>query len=81
VLSDVRLAYCGVDTRPIRARIAERILEGRPFGSAALAEAKAALAEDLDPPDDLQATGQMKLHLSQVLAARVLPAMGRADVR
>lgn len=81
VLSDVRLAYCGVDTRPIRARIAERILEGRPFGSAALAEAKAALAEDLEPPDDLQATGQMKLHLSQVLAARVLTAMGRADVR
>ena len=81
VLSDVRLAYCGVDTRPIRARIAERILEGQPFGSAALAEAKAALAEDLDPPDDLQETGQMKLHLSQVLAARVLTAMGRADVR
>lgn len=79
VLSDVRLAYCGVDTRPVRARIAERVLEGRPFGSAALAEAKAALAKDLAPPDDLQATGQMKLHLSQVLAGRVLAAMGRAD--
>jgi aerobic carbon-monoxide dehydrogenase medium subunit len=79
VLSDVRLAYCGVDTRPVRARIAERVLEGRPFGSAALAEAKAALAKDLAPPDDLQATGQMKLHLSQVLAGRVLTAMGRAD--
>ena len=79
VLSDVRLAYCGVDTRPVRARIAERVLEGRPFGSAALAEAKAALVKDLAPPDDLQATGQMKLHLSQVLAGRVLAAMGRAD--
>lgn len=78
VLSDVRLAYCGVDTRPVRARTAERVLEGRPFGSAALAEAKAALTKDLDPPDDLQATGQMKLHLSQVLAGRVLTAMGRA---
>ena len=78
VLSDVRLAYCGVDTRPVRARIAERVLEGRLFGSAALAEAKAALAKDLDPPDDLQATGQMKLHLSQVLAGRVLTAMERA---
>lgn len=79
VLSDVRLAYCGVDTRPVRARTAERVLEGRPFGSAALAEAKAALTKDLDPPDDLQATGQMKLHLSQVLAGRVLTAMARAD--
>ena len=77
----MRLAYCGVDTRPIRARIAERVLEGRPFDSAALAEAKTALAKDLDPPDDLQASGQMKLHLSQVLAARVLTAMGKGDVR
>lgn len=81
VLRDVRLAYCGVDTRPIRARLAERVLEGRPFDSAALAEAKTALAKDLDPPDDLQASGQMKLHLSQVLAARVLTAMGKVDVR
>jgi carbon-monoxide dehydrogenase medium subunit len=79
VLSDVRLAYCGVDTRPVRARVAERILEGRPFGNAALAEAKTALARDLDPPDDLQASGQMKLHLSQVLVGRVLTAMAKAD--
>lgn len=79
VLSDVRLAYCGVDIRPVRARIAERVLEGRPFGSAALAEAKAVLAKDLDPRADLQATGEMKLHLSQVLAGRVLTEMGRAN--
>ena len=81
VLRDVRLAYCGVDARPIRARLAERVLEGRPFDSAALAEAKTALAKDLDPPADLQASGQMKLHLSQVLAARLLTAMGKVDVR
>jgi len=79
VLNDVRLAYCGVDTRPVRARVAERVLEGRPFGNAVLAEAKAALARDLDPPDDLQASGQMKLHLSQVLVGRVLTAMAKAD--
>jgi len=79
VLNDVRLAYCGVDTRPVRARVAERALEGRPFGNAVLAEAKAALARDLDPPDDLQASGQMKLHLSQVLVGRVLTAMAKAD--
>jgi carbon-monoxide dehydrogenase medium subunit len=81
VLSDVRLAYCGVDTRPVRARNAERVLEGRPFGNAALAEAKAALAKDLDPRADLQATGQMKLYLSQVLAGRVLTSMGRVNSR
>jgi carbon-monoxide dehydrogenase medium subunit len=80
VLSDVRLAYCGVDTRPVRARKAEQVLEGRSLDREVLAEVKAALAEDLDPPDDLQATGQMKLHLSQVLAERVLTVMARAEV-
>ena len=79
VLSDVRLAYCGVDTRPVRARLTEQVLKGRSFGSVTLAEAKAALAKDLSPPDDLQATGQMKLLLSQVLMERVLTAMARAD--
>jgi carbon-monoxide dehydrogenase medium subunit len=78
VLSDVRLAYCGVDTRPVRARLTEQVLKGRSFGSATLAEAKAALAKDLSPPDDLQATGQMKLLLSQVLMERVLTAMAMA---
>jgi CO/xanthine dehydrogenase FAD-binding subunit len=75
----VRLAYCGVDTRPVRARLTEQVLKGRSFGSVTLAEAKAALAKDLSPPDDLQATGQMKLLLSQVLMERVLTAMARAD--
>ena len=79
VLHDVRLAYCGVDTRPVRARTAEQVLEGRTLGRELLAEVKAALAQDLHPPDDLQATGEMKLHLSQVLAERVLTAMAGAE--
>jgi carbon-monoxide dehydrogenase medium subunit len=79
VLSDVRLAYCGVDTRPVRARLTEQVLKGQSFGSVTPAEAKAALAKDLSPSDDLQATGQMKLLLSQVLMERVLTAMARAD--
>jgi carbon-monoxide dehydrogenase medium subunit len=81
VLRDVRLVYCGVDTRPVRVRTAEQVLEGRSLSREVLAEVKAALAQDLDPPDDLQATGQMKLHLSQVLVERVLTAMARAEGR
>jgi carbon-monoxide dehydrogenase medium subunit len=78
VVSDVRLAFCGVDIRPVRAAAAERALEGKPFSAELLEEAKARLAEDLDPPSDLQASGKMKTHLSQVLLGRVFAAMARA---
>jgi carbon-monoxide dehydrogenase medium subunit len=79
VLSDVRLAFCGVDIRAIRAAAAERALEGKPLNANLLDEAKARLADDLDPPDDLQASGKMKIHLSQVLLGRVLSAMSSAS--
>lgn len=77
-ISDARLAFCGVDIRPVRAVAAERVLEGAPFGAELLESAKAKLADDLDPPDDLQASARMKLHLSQVLLDRVLSAMAGA---
>jgi carbon-monoxide dehydrogenase medium subunit len=77
-VSDVRLAFCGVDIRAVRATAAEQTLEGKPFSAELLVQAKACLAEDLDPPDDLQASGKMKIHLSQVLLERVFSAMSRA---
>jgi carbon-monoxide dehydrogenase medium subunit len=77
-VSDVRLALCGVDIRPVRAAAAEQALEGKPFSAELLEEAKARMADDLDPPDDLQASGKMKIHLSQVLLGRVFSAMARA---
>jgi carbon-monoxide dehydrogenase medium subunit len=78
VAADVRLAFCGVDIRPVRATAAEQALEGKPVTAEQIEEAKARLADDLDPPDDLQATGEMKLHLSRVLVERVFLAMARA---
>ena len=65
-LADVRLAYFGVGATPLRAKQAE----------AALADSKvdaaiAALDNDLDPPDDIQATGAAKKHLAKVLLRRV----------
>lgn len=77
-VSDVRLAFCGIDIRPLRAAAAEQSLEGKPFSADLLEEAKARLADDLDPPDDLQASGKMKIHLSQVLLGRVFSAMAKA---
>ena len=65
-LAGVRLAYFGVGATPLRARKAEAALARN-----ALDDAVAALADDLDPPDDVQETGAVKRHLAGVLLRRV----------
>jgi len=65
-LSDVRLAYFGVGATPVRAKKAEAALAG-----GRLDDAVGALASDLDPSDDVQATGAAKRHLAGVLLRRV----------
>ena len=65
-LGDVRLAYFGVGNIPLRARKAEtKLTEGNIDG------AVQALAADLDPSGDVQATGATKKHLAGVLLRRV----------
>jgi aerobic carbon-monoxide dehydrogenase medium subunit len=63
-LKDVRLAFFGVDATPVRAHAAEAAIERG-------ADAVAALADDLDPQDDVQASGAAKRHLAGVLLRRV----------
>jgi carbon-monoxide dehydrogenase medium subunit len=64
VLKDVRLAFFGVGATPVRAKKAEAAL--------ASGDAEAAVkALDLDPSDDVQATGVVKKHLAGVLLRRV----------
>ena len=63
-LSDVRLAFFGVGATPVRTKKAETVL-----ASGDVEGAVAAL--DLDPPDDVQATGAVKKHLAGVLLRRV----------
>jgi aerobic carbon-monoxide dehydrogenase medium subunit len=65
-LADVRLAFFGVDATPVRARNAEQALAAGDVDAAV-----AALARDLDPPDDVQAEGTVKRHLAGVLLRRV----------
>jgi carbon-monoxide dehydrogenase medium subunit len=65
-LGDVRLAYFGVGNTPVRARKAEtKLTEGNIDG------AVQALASDLDPSGDVQATAATKKHLAGVLLRRV----------
>jgi carbon-monoxide dehydrogenase medium subunit len=65
-LKDVRLAFFGVDLTPVRAKGAESAL-----ASGDVDKAVAALASDLDPPDDVQEAGPVKKHLAGVLLRRV----------
>ncbi len=65
-LGDVRLAYFGVGSVPLRAKKAEtKLTEGN------IDDAVQALASDLDPSGDVQATGATKKHLAGVLLRRV----------
>jgi carbon-monoxide dehydrogenase medium subunit len=63
-LKDVRLAFFGVGATPLRARNSEEALAGGDVDAAVA-------ALDLEPQDDVQATGAVKKHLAGVLLARV----------
>ncbi len=78
-LSDLRLVFFGVGTKPVIATASARILEAQPVTNAGIAGASAALARDLDPPDDLNGTGATKLHLAGVLLGRVVTALIAKD--
>ena len=72
-LRDLRLAYFGVAFTPVRAHHAERALSERDIDAAVHA-----LAQDLDPPDDVQASGAVKTHLAGVLLRRVARQLDQA---
>jgi aerobic carbon-monoxide dehydrogenase medium subunit len=73
-LDDLRLAYFGVAATPVRARNAELAL-----ASSDVDAAVEALATDLNPPDDVQAPGAVKMHLAGVLLRRVARQLGEAS--
>ena len=72
-LRDLRLAYFGVGSTPVRAHNAEPALADGDIDAAVRA-----LAQDLNPPDDVQASGVVKAHLAGVLLRRVARQLDRA---
>jgi len=72
-LRDLRLAYFGVGSTPLRARHAEQALAAGDVEAAVRA-----LAQDLNPPDDVQASGTVKTHLAGVLLRRVTRQLEQA---
>jgi aerobic carbon-monoxide dehydrogenase medium subunit len=80
VFTGLRMAYFAVGDRPLLARAAGRLLN-LPVTPASLSEASKALAEELDPQDDQQASASMRRHLAKVLMARCVSALlGRPDL-
>lgn len=79
--ADLRLGYFAVGDKPVLARAAGR-LTGVAVTPALLAEASAALSDELDPHEDQQGTPAMRRHLAKVLLARcVATLLDRPDLQ
>lgn len=79
--ADLRLSFFAVGDRPLLAGTAEKLIDVA-VTPAILAEASAALSEELDPQEDQQATPAMRRHLAKVLLSRcVSTLLSRPDLR
>jgi carbon-monoxide dehydrogenase medium subunit len=80
VFRDLRMAFFAVGDRPVLAKAAARLLN-LAVTPAMLADASTALADELDPHEDQQASAEMRRHLAKVLMTRCTSALlGRADL-
>ncbi len=70
----LRLVFFGLGATPVEAGTAAAVLAAGSLLDR-VAAAQEALAEDLDPPGDLQADRATKLHLARVLLARAAHAL------
>lgn len=69
-----RIALCGVDERPVRARAAEASLAGSPPSDDLLAEAGRLAAEGVSPIGDCHGSADFRRHLAAVMTRRALTA-------
>lgn len=72
VVGSCRLALFGVGGTPVRIASAEETLIGSPVTEESVTALKAALADSLDPSDDVHATGQFRTELACRLAAKTI---------
>lgn len=79
--ADLRLCFFAVGDRPLLAVAAGKLVDVA-ITPAILADASAALSEELDPQEDQQATPAMRRHLAKVLLSRcVSTLLSRPDLR
>lgn len=75
------LAYFAIGPKATLATGAGKRLAGRPLTAEVLAEAQAALTDDLDAQDDQQASGAMRLHLARTLLSRCVASLLGTDLQ
>jgi len=73
--SNVRLGYFAVGDKATLAEKAAAALSAGPVTAATVAAAQAALADDLAPQDDQQASAATRLHLARVVLGRAVAAL------
>lgn len=71
-LNQLRIAFGAMGPTPLRAKNAERALEGQNLDQQAVASAMAALSGDFQPPDDPLATGWYRNQVAPVHLRRLL---------
>ena len=74
VLADLRLVFFAVGDRPVLAKAASKLINVA-ITPEVLSDASTALGEELDPPEDQQATASMRRHLAKVLLTRCVSAL------
>lgn len=78
-LTGARVVLSGVADAPVRATSCEQFLEGKTIDSELLREASEIATKDLDPPDDVHASGRYRISTAKILIDRaVRKAAGRA---
>lgn len=73
--SNVRLGYFAVGDKATLAEEAAAALAAGPVTAETVGEARAALAHDLTPQDDQQASAATRLHLARVVLGRAVAAL------
>ncbi len=73
-ISDLRMAFFGIADRPILSRAAARLVDAS-ITPRLIADAADAFGEEVDPPEDQQASSSMRRHLAKVLFRRCAEAL------
>lgn len=81
IIAEARLVPFAVGSRPEIAVKARAALIGQRLDVAAIAAARAAIGDDVDPPSDTHGGPDMKRHLLRVLTGRALAAIVPASER
>lgn len=76
-VANARIVFGAMGPTPLRARAAERALEGAALDEAAIARGQAAATEGLDPPDDPLASSWYRREVAPVHLGRLLREYGR----